>query len=106
MRIYHEAMQAMMQAMYNPLKKIDPFDKTGKNIKVPSSFALFPHDLVNAPRDFAERIFNVQQWTEMPRGGHFAAMEQPELLANDIRKFVTALNRAPELTEQRMSQLK
>ena len=106
MRIYHEAMQAMMQAMYNPLKKIDPFDKTGKNITVPTSFALFPHDLVNAPRDFAERIFNVQQWTEMPKGGHFAAMEQPELLANDIRKFVTALNRIPEEAEQRISQWK
>jgi len=106
MRIYHEAMQAMMQAMYNPLKKIDPFDKTWKNITVPTSFALFPHDLVNAPRDFAERIFNVQQWTEMPKGGHFAAMEQPELLANDIRKFVTALNRIPEEAEQRISQWK
>jgi pimeloyl-ACP methyl ester carboxylesterase len=48
---------------------------------------IFPHDLVSAPREFAEKIFNVQQWTEMPKGGHFAAMEQPELFATDIRKF-------------------
>jgi pimeloyl-ACP methyl ester carboxylesterase len=35
----------------------------------------------------AERFFNVQRWTEMPRGGHFAAMEEPELLVDDIRAF-------------------
>jgi len=87
-RIYYEAMKAMMQAMYNPLVKLNPFDKTGKKTDVPASFALFPHDLVNAPKDFAERIFNVQQWTTMPKGGHFAAMEQPILLAEDIRRFV------------------
>jgi pimeloyl-ACP methyl ester carboxylesterase len=34
-----------------------------------------------------ERVFNVVQWTDMPRGGHFAAMEEPELLAADIRRF-------------------
>ena len=90
-RIYYEAMKAMMQAMYNPLVKLNPFDKTGKKIKVPTAFALFPHDLVNAPKDFAERIFNVQQWTTMSKGGHFAAMEQPVLLAEDIRKFVSSM---------------
>jgi microsomal epoxide hydrolase len=47
--------------------------------------------MVPAPREFAERIFNVQQWTEMPRGGHFTAMEQPELFAEDIRKFAKNL---------------
>ena len=56
-------------------------------IDVPTGFALFPADLVPPPRHFAERIFNVQRWTEMPRGGHFAAMEEPELLAEDIRAF-------------------
>lgn len=56
-------------------------------IEVPTGFALFPKDLVPPPRHFAERIFNVQRWTEMPRGGHFATMEEPELLAEDIRAF-------------------
>jgi microsomal epoxide hydrolase len=43
------------------------------------------------PKSYAERLYNVQQWTEMPHGGHFAAMEQPELLITDIRKFVRNL---------------
>jgi hypothetical protein len=41
--------------------------------------------------EWAERFFNVQRRTEMPRGGHFAAMEQPELLVDDIRAFFPPL---------------
>ena len=52
------------------------------------------HDLVNAPRKFAEKYFNVNQWTEMPRGGHFAAMEEPDLLVEDVRKFASKLTPA------------
>jgi pimeloyl-ACP methyl ester carboxylesterase len=55
--------------------------------KVPAAFALFPKDISQPPREWAERYFNVQRWTEMPRGGHFAAMEEPELLAADIRTW-------------------
>ena len=54
---------------------------------VPAAFALFPADISRPPREWAERFFNVQRWTEMPRGGHFAAMEEPELLAEDIRTW-------------------
>jgi pimeloyl-ACP methyl ester carboxylesterase len=54
---------------------------------VPTGVAIFPKDIVPAPRVFGERFFNVRRWTEMPRGGHFAAMEEPELLAEDIRAF-------------------
>jgi pimeloyl-ACP methyl ester carboxylesterase len=54
---------------------------------VPAAFAMFPKDLSHPPREWAERFFNVQRWTTMPRGGHFAAMEQPQLLADDIRTF-------------------
>ena len=39
-----------------------------------------------------ERIYNVQQWTEMPEGGHFAALEKPELLIKDIIKFSKTIN--------------
>jgi pimeloyl-ACP methyl ester carboxylesterase len=52
---------------------------------VPAAFAFFPKDIGNPPREWAERFFNVQRWTEMDRGGHFAAMEEPELLVADIR---------------------
>jgi microsomal epoxide hydrolase len=58
---------------------------------VPAGFALFPKDLVTPPREWADRFFNVQRWTEMPRGGHFAAAEEPELLADEIRAMFRPL---------------
>ena len=59
--------------------------------EVPAGFAIFPKDLSHPPRVWAERFFNVQQWTEFPRGGHFAAMEQPDALVKDIREFFRPL---------------
>ena len=60
----------------------------GKRVEVPTGCAVFPAEMLNwAPRSYVERIYNVQHWTEMPRGGHFAAMEQPEILVDDIVKF-------------------
>ena len=57
-------------------------------LKVPTAVALFPKEYLEwAPRSYVERIYNIKQWTEMPKGGHFAALEQPELLVKDIRKF-------------------
>ena len=58
---------------------------------VPAAFAKFPRDLTHPPREWAERFFNVQRWTEFPKGGHFAAMEQPEALVEDIRNFFRPL---------------
>jgi microsomal epoxide hydrolase len=64
----------------------------GRRVEVPTACALFPKELLSwPPRSYAERLYNIRQWTEMPRGGHFAAMEQPELLVNDIRKFARSL---------------
>jgi pimeloyl-ACP methyl ester carboxylesterase len=54
---------------------------------VPAAFALFPKDISQPPREWAERFFNVQRWTEMACGGHFAAMEEPELFTEDIRTW-------------------
>lgn len=66
----------------------------GKRIEVPTGCAVFPKEMLNwPPRSYAERIYNITQWTEMPRGGHFAAMEQPDLLIEDIRKFARTLPR-------------
>ena len=57
-------------------------------LKVPTAVALFPKEYLEwAPRSYVERIYNIQQWTEMPRGGHFAALEQPDLLIKDIKDF-------------------
>lgn len=63
------------------------FDAVPGRLTVPTGVALFPKDLAPAPREFAERFFDVRRWTEMPRGGHFAALEEPELLANELRAF-------------------
>lgn len=63
----------------------------GSTTSVPAGFASFPADLLPPPREWAGRFFNVQRWTEMPRGGHFAALEEPELLAQEIREFFRPL---------------
>jgi microsomal epoxide hydrolase len=55
-------------------------------VEAPVGMALFPKDNP-PPRETAERFLNLQRWTEMPRGGHFTAMEEPELLAEDIRAY-------------------
>ncbi|MBI3861519.1 MAG: alpha/beta fold hydrolase [Planctomycetia bacterium] len=61
----------------------------------PMGFALFPKEINVPPRAWVERaIPNVVHWTEMPRGGHFAAMEQPELLVADVRKFFSTIRAA------------
>jgi pimeloyl-ACP methyl ester carboxylesterase len=61
----------------------------GKNdyIRNPVAFASFPKELPTPPRSYIEKGYNIRQWTDMPAGGHFAAMEQPELLSADITKF-------------------
>lgn len=65
----------------------------GKRVEVPTGCALFPAELLAwSPRSYAERIYNITQWTKMPRGGHFAAMEEPDLLVEDIRKFAASLD--------------
>jgi len=56
-------------------------------INIPVGIARFHKEDPFPSRKFIERGYNVQHWTDIPRGGHFAAMEQPELLANDIIQF-------------------
>ena len=64
----------------------------GQRVEVPTAAALFPAELLSwPPRSYAERVYNITRWTEMPRGGHFAALEQPTLLIDDIRAFARTL---------------
>ena len=60
---------------------------------VPTGFASFPHELptLDAPQSVLARNFNLMQYTKMPRGGHFACWEQPELLVGDLRQFFLKL---------------
>jgi len=64
----------------------------GATIDVPTGYAAFPREIVRPPRSLAEKIYtNIQRWAPMPRGGHFAAMEQPDLLAAEIQAFFRGL---------------
>jgi microsomal epoxide hydrolase len=71
-RIYYENMHSLP-----PLGKID----------VPTAVALFPADILLPPKEWAEQNLKITRWNKMPRGGHFTAMEEPELFAEDIRSF-------------------
>jgi microsomal epoxide hydrolase len=77
-RIYYEAMH-------------DPASFRYPRVEVPTGVAVFPEEPWRIPRGWAEPRFNITRWTEMPRGGHFAALEQPELLIDDIRAFFATL---------------
>ena len=77
-RLYYESSRAPTS---RPMGRID----------VPTGAAIFPYELFITPRRWAEASFNITHWTEMPRGGHFAAMEQPELFVEDLRTFFRTL---------------
>ncbi|MBA1337359.1 MAG: epoxide hydrolase [Pelagibacterales bacterium] len=64
------------------------FPKNFKKIKIPTAVAIFPKEMSEwPPKSYVDRLFNIKRWTLMKKGGHFAAMEQPELLINDIIDF-------------------
>jgi pimeloyl-ACP methyl ester carboxylesterase len=54
---------------------------------LPTGIAAFPGEVLAAPRSWCEPMYNITHWTKMPRGGHFAAFEQPELFVDDVRAF-------------------
>lgn len=64
-------------------------------VTVPTAIAVFAHQFISdsTPREWAERLYTIAQWTETPRRAHFAAMEEPELLARDIVAFFAARRR-------------
>ena len=74
-RIYYESRHA----------RADPAGP--RRIETPTACADFPKEIIWSPRRWLERRYNITRWTVMPRGGHFAAFEQPELLVDDIRAF-------------------
>ena len=72
----------------------ESFGKGAKalNVDVPTGVAVFPKEIVTPVRSWMEpRFRNIRHWTEMPRGGHFAAFEQPELFVADVRAFFRTL---------------
>jgi len=68
-------------------------------VDVPTACAQFPKEIIWAPRTWIEARYNLKRWTEFPRGGHFAAMEQPDALVGDVRAFFRDLRSAPAPTK-------
>jgi pimeloyl-ACP methyl ester carboxylesterase len=75
-RIYYENQRALNQP---------------GRVQVPTACAVFPKEISIPPRRWVEQQYNLTRWTEMPRGGHFAALEEPELLVEDVRSFFRPL---------------
>jgi pimeloyl-ACP methyl ester carboxylesterase len=73
-RIYHESRHT-------------PATRPVRYVEVPTGVAVFPKEIYFTPRRWAEARYNVVRWTMMPRGGHFAALEEPDLLLDDVRAF-------------------
>ena len=65
----------------------------GWSREVPTGVAVLPHDLFRPPRAAVEQVVDLVSWTEFDRGGHFTAMEVPDLLVEDLRRFVRAVAR-------------
>ncbi|MGD8166714.1 epoxide hydrolase family protein [Herbiconiux sp. P16] len=72
--------------MYHANAAIPP-EQLARRVEVPSGFSLFPGDIMRPPRAWIERTANAVRVTEPARGGHFAAFEQPELYADELRAF-------------------
>ncbi|KIZ47285.1 MULTISPECIES: epoxide hydrolase family protein [Rhodopseudomonas] len=74
------------------LERSDRFP-VGTRVRAPMGVAAFPDPVfLPLPRSFVEKTYNVVHWTDMPRGGHFAALEQPDLMLADLRAFVTTVS--------------
>jgi pimeloyl-ACP methyl ester carboxylesterase len=74
----------------------------GQRISPPLGVVAFPQEILMPPREWVERVYNVARWTPMPRGGHFAAMEAPELLAAEIREFFRPLREGRAAARQQL----
>jgi pimeloyl-ACP methyl ester carboxylesterase len=78
-RLYYEMMHA------------DKFPPRSFRVEVPTACAVFPKEILKPPRAWVERLYNVARWTRFPAGGHFAAMEEPAALVEDVRAFFRTL---------------
>jgi pimeloyl-ACP methyl ester carboxylesterase len=77
--------------LYYETQKSGRFGTPEERIEVPTGCAIFPREIARPPRRWAERNYNVVHWTEMKAGGHFAALEEPELLVADVQDMFRKL---------------
>jgi microsomal epoxide hydrolase len=71
---------------YENQKSLWTMNKDEK-VPAPAGMAMFPQEISKPPREWGERSYDVRRWTEMTSGGHFAALEEPQLLAEEVRAF-------------------
>ena len=77
--------------LYYETMKSGRFGPAMERVEQPTAGAIFPKEIYRAPRAWAEKAFNIQHWTKMPSGGHFAALEEPVRLVEDVRSFFRTL---------------
>jgi microsomal epoxide hydrolase len=73
--------------LYCETMRAGRFGPTDGKVQVPTAGAIFPKELYKSPRSWAEAAFNLKRWTVFESGGHFAALEEPAALVDDIRGF-------------------
>ncbi len=80
-RMYYEFVRALGSGDVN----------LGARVEVPTGYARYPKEIIQTSRRWAERSYNLVHFADMPRGGHFAAMEEPELFVDDVRACFRSL---------------
>jgi microsomal epoxide hydrolase len=73
--------------LYCESRRTGRFGPTGEYVTVPTAAAVFPEEMFRIPRAYAESRFNLVRYTRFDRGGHFAALEEPDLLVQDVQAF-------------------
>lgn len=82
---------ASSMRLYLESRRSGRFGPVERRVDTPTGCALFPREIFRPPRRWVERLYDVRRWTEMPEGGHFAALEVPHLLVEDVRAFFRPL---------------
>jgi pimeloyl-ACP methyl ester carboxylesterase len=78
--------------LYAEAQRSNDFGALQTRVEVPTALAVFPREMFRYPRSWLDKAFNLVRYTRMARGGHFAAMEEPDLFVDDIRAFFAAHN--------------
>ena len=77
--------------LYYETMKSGRIGVTQGRVEVPTALAIFPKEIYKPPRAWAEKGYDVKQYTVFEKGGHFAALEQPKALVDDVRRFFGGL---------------
>lgn len=94
MRLYYETMHSpLLRSAFEETAGGSGGGGSALRVAVPTGVASFPGEIYRPPRAWAEKSYNITHWTDMPEGGHFAAMEVPELLVRDVRAFCRKIRR-------------